>query len=313
MAQYKKWLTKYRPTSLDGYVFSSDELETTVRNLIEKRSTKPLLFSGHHGTGKTALVHVIKDELQIEDFDYLQMNSSEQNSVQVFRNEVRAFAESAPMGDIKMCFLDEADGLTEEAQKLLRGFIDEFDDRILFVMTCNYPHKISAPLRESRLREFAFNSMDKDKAAAHLSNILDREGITYQPVDVAKVVEQYYPDMRAVISWAEEWSITGTLVPHAKHHEFDDVKTLFHHDLHKHPSKWIAMRDILIEQISSHEGWEDFFRYMYTECIPEHPNMDDNAKRIAYTITAEHLFKMNFMKSLPELAAVAYLIALSEM
>lgn len=309
---YQKWITKYRPTTLDGYVMSNSDLKQTVQEIIKDKTPKNLLFSGHPGTGKTALAYVLKNELGVSDLDFLKKNSSDENSVDMFRDEIKTFVESSTFDSpFKIVFLDEADGLSNSAQKVMRGFVDEHNDRVMFIMTCNYPHKITEPLRESRFREYKFNSLDKEEAVKFLVSILQNENIEYDTDTVMDYVNEYYPDMRALIDRAEEGSVTGTLTLKKTSNFFEDVKTLIHHDFHK-TNNWTAIRDLLCEEINSHEGWESFFRFMYEEVIPTHPKMTEEQKKFAYLTTGEYLFRLNFMRACPELTAINFIIALGE-
>ena len=49
------WIEKYRPRTIDGYVFVDDNQRQQVESWIKDGSIPNLLFSGSPGTGKTTL------------------------------------------------------------------------------------------------------------------------------------------------------------------------------------------------------------------------------------------------------------------
>jgi replication factor C small subunit len=49
------WVEKYRPNTVDGYVFVDDAQRDQVQSWIRTKSIPHLLLSGSAGTGKTTL------------------------------------------------------------------------------------------------------------------------------------------------------------------------------------------------------------------------------------------------------------------
>ena len=57
------WVEKYRPKTVDGYVFVDDAQREQVATWIREGSIPHLLFSGSAGTGKTTLAKLLIHEL----------------------------------------------------------------------------------------------------------------------------------------------------------------------------------------------------------------------------------------------------------
>ena len=59
------WTEKYRPSSIDTYVFRDDKQREQVKGWVADGSLPHLLFSGAPGTGKTTLAKVLLNELEV--------------------------------------------------------------------------------------------------------------------------------------------------------------------------------------------------------------------------------------------------------
>jgi Holliday junction resolvasome RuvABC ATP-dependent DNA helicase subunit len=65
------WVEKYRPKTVDGYVFTDENQKNQVENWIKEGSFPHLLMSGDPGTGKTTLAKLLIHELGVEEYDVL--------------------------------------------------------------------------------------------------------------------------------------------------------------------------------------------------------------------------------------------------
>ena len=80
------WVEKYRPKTVDGYVFRDEHQKKQVQQWIKEETIPHLLFSGNAGIGKTTLAKLLFNELEINDFDLLEINASRTNSVDDVRD-----------------------------------------------------------------------------------------------------------------------------------------------------------------------------------------------------------------------------------
>ncbi len=67
MALTKLWTEKYRPKTINEYVFRDKSQKSQVESWIREGSIPHLLLSGHAGIGKTTLARVLCNELGIEE------------------------------------------------------------------------------------------------------------------------------------------------------------------------------------------------------------------------------------------------------
>ena len=141
------WVEKYRPKTVDGYVFRDDAQRNQVKTWIKDKTIPNLLFSGNAGIGKTTLAKLLFNELDLNPLDILEINASRTNSVDDVRDKIVNFVQMIPFGDFKVVLLDEADYLNPQStQPALRGFIEEFSNNCRFILTCNFKNRIIEPL-----------------------------------------------------------------------------------------------------------------------------------------------------------------------
>jgi DNA polymerase III delta prime subunit len=189
------FVEKYRPQTLEAFV-GNESLKSTIGKYLEEGNIQNLLFFGSAGCGKTSLAKLITSQLKA---DVLYLNSSDERGIDAIREKIVPFASSMGLGGTKIIILDEADYLTPQAQASLRNTIETFHQNCRFILTCNYINRIIDPL-QSRCKMFNIIPPSKLEVAHHLRDILNTEEIKYSMDDLAKVVKQYYPDLRKMLN-----------------------------------------------------------------------------------------------------------------
>ena len=147
------WVEKYRPSTVNGYVFRDETQKMQVLQWIKEKSIPHLLLSGNAGIGKTTLAKILLNELDVNSLDVLEINASRERGIDEVRERITRFVSMIPFGDFKVVLLDEADYLTPAAQASLRGVMEEYHETSRFILTCNYPNKI-IPAIHSRCQSF---------------------------------------------------------------------------------------------------------------------------------------------------------------
>ena len=205
--KHSLWVEKYRPTQLDNYI-GNDHLKSKVSVYLESGDIPHLLLFGRAGTGKTTLAKLLVNNI---DCDYLYINASDENSVDVVREKVKNFASTLGFKDMKVIILDECDYITPNAQAALRNLMETFSKNCRFILTCNYVERIIDPI-QSRCQSFQIIPPDRKQVAQHLANILNNENVQYDVKDIATIVNGGYPDIRRVINGAQRQVVNGKLV-----------------------------------------------------------------------------------------------------
>lgn len=204
------WVEKYRPSKVSDYVFRDEKQRKQVEKWISEKSIPNLLLSGTQGLGKTSLINVLLHEIGVEKGDILEINASEETSIEVIRTKVINFASTIPFGDFKVIILEEAEQISGAGQAALKRVIEEYSESTRFILTTNNPHKIIPPIH-SRMQNFHMVSLDEDAFRYRLAEILSAEEIEADLETLDSYIKACKPDLRKCINSLQLNIIDGKL------------------------------------------------------------------------------------------------------
>ena len=205
------WTEKYRPQTIDGYVFTDPVQREQIEHFVQEKSVPHLLFTGPAGTGKTTLAKILVNSLDIDPYDFLQVNASRDNGVDFLKSKIEGFVSTMPFGDLKIVLLDEADYLSHNAQAILRGLMETYQSQARFILTANLAHKIIGPLK-SRCQQIVIDKTDQTEFTARAATVLVTEEVEFDLDTLDSYVKATYPDLRSCLKLLQTNSITGKLV-----------------------------------------------------------------------------------------------------
>lgn len=191
---------KYRPQTF-AQVAGQDMVKAVLsRAAAEDRVAAAYLLSGTRGVGKTTIARIFAKALncrhapgpepcnqcdqcrkitQGSHVDVTEIDGASNNSVE----DARALRENigyAPMeGRYKVFIIDEAHMLTRESFNALLKTLEEPPPRATFILATTEAHKFPITI-VSRCQHFIFKAIPEAELMAHLTRVLNKEGIPFE-------------------------------------------------------------------------------------------------------------------------------------
>lgn len=308
MAITQLWVDKYRPTTVDQYVFTNEAVKEQVEHWVKEKNFPNLLFFGSSGTGKTTLAKILIRSADINDLDVLYVNGSKEGrKIDWLRETLERFCQTMPFGSFKIVLIDEADFLNKDSvQPAMRNLMEEYSDNVRFILTCNYHHKILTAIK-SRCTEIEINSSDMNEFCARVATVLMNENVEFDLDTLDVYVRATYPDLRKCLNLVQPNSVTGRLKAStdsvgSKDYMMDVVKLFRQKKIRE--ARQLLCRETRLDEV------EGLFTWLYNnlDLITTNPDGQDEAIVIIRRGCVNHVscgdYEINLSATITELMGV---------
>lgn len=230
------WTEKYRPKTFDDIILK-DKKE--ILKSLKEKSGHFLLFSKEGGTGKGSLASLIEN---ISEANFKELDCSVEGS----KGNISSIVDTYPstcnlMGSSKrkILFLDETNNLSSQAMETLKKPIEKYGYNCMFILATNDDRNITDALR-SRFIVIDFSNPPKKDILNRLKYICETENVKYEIKNLNKLIEKFYPSIRAMINHMEFYQDELRIIEEDEN-DYVDVDTL---------GKWIWKNYIIKENVS---------------------------------------------------------------
>ena len=207
------WVDRYEPNTLDDIVGQKIAI-SALKQMAKSGLVTHMIFAGPPGVGKTtaakcfaieALGSAWKDNFEIYNASSADRGIDFVRGTKEFegRGIVDSAATQAVNAPFKIIFLDEADGMTPDAQNALRGTMKTYSKACVFILACNYLNKVIAPIARSRCSMFKFDSIGYDDVVERLRYIVNCEKVAVSDSVIDVIARSAKGDLRGSINWLQ--------------------------------------------------------------------------------------------------------------
>ena len=167
---------QYRPQDFKEFIGHANEVNYLLSKFPDWPTT--FLLIGPPGIGKTTLARLIAKQLGCIEMNLYEVDAGQDRGIDKIRELIKKAYERPIAGKVKVFILDEAQGLTPDAQQALLKVTEEAPVDTYFVFCSTDPKKIIKALRERcQTGEIQLNKMADKDLVLILKSIIEKEQI----------------------------------------------------------------------------------------------------------------------------------------
>ncbi|MBB5391224.1 MULTISPECIES: DNA polymerase III subunit gamma/tau [unclassified Herbaspirillum] len=226
---YQVLARKYRPRSFDTLVGQEHVVRALTHALEQQRLHHAYLFTGTRGVGKTTLSRILAKSLNCVGtdgnggitaapcgvceacvaidagrfVDYIEMDAASNRGVDEMAQLLEQAVYAPSNARFKVYMIDEVHMLTNHAFNAMLKTLEEPPAHIKFILATTDPQKIPVTVL-SRCLQFNLKQMPPGHIIGHLDNILNQEGIEFDPPALRLLAQGASGSMRDALSLTDQ-------------------------------------------------------------------------------------------------------------
>ncbi len=207
---------RYRSKQFDELI-GQESISRTLQNAIAmNRIAHAYLFCGTRGVGKTSMARVLARALNApkeltqanaiassifrgEDMDVIEIDGASNRGVDDARDLISKAGILPARSPYKIYIIDEVHMLTTPAFNALLKTMEEPPPHVKFILCTTEPHKVPATI-QSRCQRFDFKPIATSRIAAHLREVITKEGLHADDAAIHLVAKLGNGSMRDALS-----------------------------------------------------------------------------------------------------------------
>lgn len=238
---YKALYRTYRPQTFEEVAGQKHIIKTLKNALANNKIAHAYLFCGPRGTGKTTMAKLFAKALNCEEGighqcnkcsncleiiqgthpDVIEIDAASNNGVEQVRDLIDKVNYLPLKGKYKVYIIDEVHMMTTNAFNALLKTLEEPPAHVVFILATTEPHNI-LPTIISRCQRYDFTKVSDIDIYQRLSEILDKEGVTYDKKGIDAIISLADGGVRDALSILDQvLAYSGNILKE------EDINSLF--------------------------------------------------------------------------------------
>jgi len=204
---------KYRPRKLEDLIID-EIIYNKIKNIIDNKDVPNIIFTGKSGIGKTSTIHCIARAIYPKNYNdsIIELNASDDRGIKSVHEPIINFCKrkvyfTEGYAQHKLLILDEADNITQKAQRLINSIMERYPTT-RFAFTCNNSADIIESI-QSRCIIIRFTKPPVSDFINRTKLICEKEKIEYDENALNYLFEICQKDLRQILNMLELTNQTG--------------------------------------------------------------------------------------------------------